>query len=125
MITTSVFGIMNLIECWFGATLCCHGAGGLTGQYKFGGMSGGCVALLGVAKLVLRLVLGSSLGFPEWRTQPETLRMHFEVLAKVDGDKVVLNRVVQINPVIAEHTVAPNVLMENTTMSKTLIERFE
>ncbi|KAL2471062.1 Molybdate transporter 1 [Abeliophyllum distichum] len=40
---------------------CCHGAGGLAGQYKFGGMSGGCVALLGVAKLVLGLVLGSSL----------------------------------------------------------------
>ncbi|RDY02242.1 Molybdate transporter 1, partial [Mucuna pruriens] len=39
----------------------CHGAGGLAGQYKFGGRSGGCVALLGAAKLVLGLVLGSSL----------------------------------------------------------------
>ncbi|CAK7356668.1 unnamed protein product [Dovyalis caffra] len=37
------------------------GAGGLAGQYKFGGRSGGCVALLGAAKLVLGLVLGSSL----------------------------------------------------------------
>ncbi|KAL2544768.1 Molybdate transporter 1 [Forsythia ovata] len=54
-------GIMNLIGCWFGAMPCCHGAGGLAGQYKFGGRSGGCVALLGVAKLVLGLVLGSSL----------------------------------------------------------------
>ncbi|KAL2481084.1 Molybdate transporter 1 [Abeliophyllum distichum] len=54
----SMFGIMNLIGCWFGAMPCCHGAGGL---YKFGGRSGGCVALLGVAKLVLGLVLGSSL----------------------------------------------------------------
>ncbi|KAL2518806.1 Molybdate transporter 2 [Abeliophyllum distichum] len=36
---------------------CCHDAGGLAGQYKFGGRSGGCVALLGVVKLVLRLVL--------------------------------------------------------------------
>ncbi|KAL2470176.1 Molybdate transporter 2 [Abeliophyllum distichum] len=35
---------------------CCHGAGGLARQYKFGGRSGGCVA-----KLVLGLVLGSSL----------------------------------------------------------------
>ncbi|KAL2484459.1 Molybdate transporter 1 [Abeliophyllum distichum] len=56
-----VFGIMNLIGCWFDAMLCCHSAGGLAGQYKFSGRSGGCVALLGVAKLVLGLVLGSSL----------------------------------------------------------------
>ncbi|KAL2455787.1 Molybdate transporter 1 [Abeliophyllum distichum] len=40
---------------------CCHGAGGLARQYKFSGRSGGCVALLSVAKLVLELVLGSSL----------------------------------------------------------------
>jgi MFS superfamily sulfate permease-like transporter len=52
---------MNLVGCWFGAMPCCHGAGGLAGQYKFGGRSGGCVALLGVAKLVLGLVLGTSL----------------------------------------------------------------
>ncbi|KAM3376836.1 hypothetical protein P3S68_009249 [Capsicum galapagoense] len=54
-------GLMNLIGCWLGAMPCCHGAGGLAGQYKFGGRSGGCVALLGVAKLVLGLVLGSSM----------------------------------------------------------------
>ncbi|WMV52289.1 hypothetical protein MTR67_045674 [Solanum verrucosum] len=54
-------GLMNLIGCWFGAMPCCHGAGGLAGQYKFGGRSGGCVALLGVAKLILGLVLGSSM----------------------------------------------------------------
>ncbi|KAL2484771.1 Molybdate transporter 1 [Abeliophyllum distichum] len=40
---------------------CCHGTGGLAGQYKFGGRSGGCVTLLSVAKLVLGLILGSSL----------------------------------------------------------------
>lgn len=54
-------GLMNLVGCWFGGMPCCHGAGGLAGQYKFGGRSGGCVAILGVAKLVLGLVLGSSL----------------------------------------------------------------
>lgn len=54
-------GVMNLVGCWFGAMPCCHGAGGLAGQYKFGGRSGGCVALLGAAKLGLGLVLGSSL----------------------------------------------------------------
>ncbi|KAK7293590.1 hypothetical protein RJT34_16459 [Clitoria ternatea] len=54
-------GLMNLVGSWFGAMPCCHGAGGLAGQYKFGGRSGGCVALLGAAKLVLGLVLGTSL----------------------------------------------------------------
>ncbi|CAE6009872.1 unnamed protein product [Arabidopsis arenosa] len=46
-------GLMNMVGCWFGAMPTCHGAGGLAGQYKFGGRSGGCVALLGVAKMVL------------------------------------------------------------------------
>ncbi|KVH96656.1 hypothetical protein Ccrd_001255 [Cynara cardunculus var. scolymus] len=54
-------GLMNLTGCWFGAMPCCHGAGGLAGQYKFGGRSGGCVALLGATKLVLGLLLGSSI----------------------------------------------------------------
>ncbi|XP_027353725.1 molybdate transporter 1-like [Abrus precatorius] len=54
-------GLMNLVGGWFGCMPCCHGAGGLAGQYKFGGRSGGCVALLGAAKLVLGLVLGTSL----------------------------------------------------------------
>ncbi|GAB2275615.1 TATA-binding protein-associated factor mot1 [Dionaea muscipula] len=54
-------GLMNLVGCWFGAMPCCHGAGGLAGQYKFGGRSGGCVALLGMAKLIIGLVLGSSI----------------------------------------------------------------
>ncbi|KAF3323105.1 hypothetical protein FCM35_KLT13094 [Carex littledalei] len=54
-------GLMNLIGCWFGAMPCCHGAGGLAGQYKFGGRSGGCVAALGALKLVLGLVLGGSI----------------------------------------------------------------
>ncbi|RAL45004.1 hypothetical protein DM860_003763 [Cuscuta australis] len=58
---------------------------------------------------------------PEWMTKPETVRMHFEVLAKVDGDKVVPERVVQVHPVSIENTVAPNVLSGNRTMSTTPI----
>ncbi|XWS55244.1 hypothetical protein CRYUN_Cryun10bG0158700 [Craigia yunnanensis] len=58
-------------------------------------------------------------GFPEWRTKPETVRMHFEVLAKVDGEKVIPERVVQVNPVVVEDIVAPNVLTGNMTMSTT------
>ncbi|XP_071691662.1 protein TUNICAMYCIN INDUCED 1-like [Rutidosis leptorrhynchoides] len=55
---------------------------------------------------------------PEWRTKPETMRMHFEVLAKVDGNKFVPESVMQVNPVPIEHTIAPNVATGNTTMSK-------
>ncbi|XP_030944644.1 uncharacterized protein LOC126705715 [Quercus robur] len=57
-------------------------------------------------------------GFPAWRTKPENVRMHFEVLAKVDGEKIVPERVMQVNPVIVEDTVAPNVAAGNVTMSK-------
>lgn len=56
---------------------------------------------------------------PEWRTKPESMKMHFEVLAKVDGDKFVAERVMQVNPpVMVEHTIAPNLITGNTTMSK-------
>ncbi|KAJ7946825.1 Tunicamycin induced 1 [Quillaja saponaria] len=57
--------------------------------------------------------------FPEWRTKPDTVRMNFEVLAKVDGDKVVPERVMPVNPVVVEDTVASNMLMGNVTMSRT------
>ncbi|KAF2320734.1 hypothetical protein GH714_030402 [Hevea brasiliensis] len=57
-------------------------------------------------------------GFPEWRTKPESVRMHFEVLAKVDGDKVVPERVMQVNPVVVEDAVASNLLVGNVTMSR-------
>ena len=62
MISASVtIRLMNLARCWFGAMPCCHGARGLAGQYKFGGRSGRNVEILGGAKLVLGLVVGSSL----------------------------------------------------------------
>ncbi|KAL5561110.1 hypothetical protein UlMin_030857 [Ulmus minor] len=60
-------------------------------------------------------------GFPEWRTKPETVKMHFEVLAKVDGDKVVPERIIPVKPLIVEDTSAPSVLSGNITMSKTPI----
>ncbi|XP_058192267.1 molybdate transporter 2-like [Rhododendron vialii] len=55
-------GVMNLVGCWFGAMPVCHGAGGLAGQYRFGGRSGLSVVFLGVGKLVPGLVLGNSFG---------------------------------------------------------------
>lgn len=56
--------------------------------------------------------------FPDWRTKPEKVKMHFEVLAKVEGNKVVPEKVMQVHPFIAEDTVAPNVASNNETMSK-------
>ncbi|XP_008809322.2 molybdate transporter 2 [Phoenix dactylifera] len=53
-------GLMNLVGCWFGAMPVCHGAGGLAGQYRFGGRSGASVLFLAVGKLALGLAFGSS-----------------------------------------------------------------
>ncbi|XP_043714254.1 uncharacterized protein LOC122662632 [Telopea speciosissima] len=56
--------------------------------------------------------------FPEWRTRPESVKMHFEVLAKVDGEKVVPERVVPVKPVEFEDSIATHVLGGNVTMSR-------
>lgn len=53
-------GLMNMVGCWFGAMPVCHGAGGLAGQYRFGGRSGASVLFLGIGKVVLGLLFGSS-----------------------------------------------------------------
>lgn len=54
-------GLMNLIGCWFGAMPVCHGSGGLAGQYRFGARSEVSVIFLGLCKLVLGILFGSSL----------------------------------------------------------------
>lgn len=56
-VSTSV-GVMNLVGCFFGAMPSCHGAGGLSGQHRFGARTGASVFMLGLAKIVLVLVLG-------------------------------------------------------------------
>lgn len=53
-------GAMNLVGCWFGAMPVCHGAGGLAGQYRFGGRSGASVVFLAAGKMALGLVFGNS-----------------------------------------------------------------
>lgn len=60
-------------------------------------------------------------GFPEWRTKPETVRMHFEVLGKVDGEKVIPEKVMQVEPVLMEDSIAPSALTGNTSISQTPI----
>ena len=54
-------GIMNLVSCWFGAMPMCHGAGGLAGQYRFGARTNGSILFLGCMKMLLAVLLGSSL----------------------------------------------------------------
>ncbi len=53
-------GLMNLGGCWFGAMPMCHGAGGLAGQHRFGARTGGSVFMLGLAKVGVAILLGSS-----------------------------------------------------------------
>ncbi|KAF3434599.1 hypothetical protein FNV43_RR21684 [Rhamnella rubrinervis] len=57
-------------------------------------------------------------GLPGWRTKPENVKMHFEVLAKVDGNKVVPERITPLKPVLIEDTVASNELLGNVSMSR-------
>ncbi|KAI7850541.1 hypothetical protein BDC45DRAFT_572779 [Circinella umbellata] len=64
-------GVMNLIGCWFGSMPFCHGSGGLAGQYRFGARSEVFVIILGLSKLLLGTLFGSSLlglleVFPKW-----------------------------------------------------------
>ncbi|CAO3609196.1 unnamed protein product [Cunninghamella echinulata] len=54
-------GVMNLIQCFFGAMPLCHGAGGLAGQYRFGARSETAVIILGTCKLILGILFGKSL----------------------------------------------------------------
>nr|KAJ3422552.1 hypothetical protein HK105_007534 [Polyrhizophydium stewartii] len=54
-------GLLNLVGGWFGSTPYCHGAGGLAAQYRFGARSGASVVLLGLVKIVVGLLFGSTL----------------------------------------------------------------
>ncbi|KAI8912356.1 hypothetical protein DFJ77DRAFT_468081 [Powellomyces hirtus] len=54
-------GLMNIVGMWFGAMPFCHGSGGLAAQYRFGARTGTSMYFLGVIKLLLGLIFGSSL----------------------------------------------------------------
>lgn len=53
-------GLMNMVSCGFGAMPMCFGAGGLAAQHRFGGRTGGCMVMLGVAKIGIGIGLGST-----------------------------------------------------------------
>lgn len=59
-VATSV-ATMNLIGCWFGGMPSCHGAGGLAAQVRFGARWGTAPIILGISKIALGLMFGSSL----------------------------------------------------------------
>lgn len=54
-------GLMNLVAAWFGGMPMCHGAGGLAGQYRFGARTNGSILFLGAVKMLVAVVLGTSL----------------------------------------------------------------
>ena len=56
----SSVGLMNIVMCLLGGFPMCHGAGGLAGQYRFGGRTGASIELLGLVKIVLGLLFGQS-----------------------------------------------------------------
>ncbi|KAG2444026.1 hypothetical protein HYH02_009225 [Chlamydomonas schloesseri] len=53
--------LLNGAGVWLGAMPCCHGAGGLAAQYKFGARTGHAPVLLGAIKAALGLLFGGSL----------------------------------------------------------------
>ena len=54
-------GFINVLGCPFGAMPSCHGAGGLSGQYKFGARNGLSVIIIGVLKIIISLLFGNIL----------------------------------------------------------------
>ncbi|ERN14195.1 hypothetical protein AMTR_s00033p00077840 [Amborella trichopoda] len=62
---------------------------------------------------------GEEIGFlPEWRTKPSSLKLEFEVLARLEGESIVPERVTPVQPVLLEDTVASWVRIGNVSMSK-------
>lgn len=53
-------GFMNVVGAFTGTMPCCHGAGGLAAQHKFGARSNRAVVFLGSLKLFFSLVFGRS-----------------------------------------------------------------
>lgn len=52
-------GFINILGCPFGAIPSCHGAGGLSGQYKFGARNGLSVIIIGFLKIFISLFFGN------------------------------------------------------------------
>lgn len=56
--------------------------------------------------------------WPEWRTKPSITRLQFELIAKLEGDKILPLSLQQIEPFSAVETASISSLASNVTMSK-------
>ena len=65
-------GIGNLLAAPFGGYLMCHGAGGMTGHYRFGARTATAPLLIGLLLVALGLFLGAS-GYQLLRTIPDAV----------------------------------------------------
>jgi hypothetical protein len=65
-------GLGNLLAAPFGGYLMCHGAGGMTGHYRFGARTATAPLLIGLVLVALGLLLGSS-GYQLLRTIPDAV----------------------------------------------------
>ena len=65
-------GIGNLLAAPFGGYLMCHGAGGMSGHYRFGARTASAPLLIGALLVALGLCLGSS-GYQLLRTIPDAV----------------------------------------------------
>jgi len=52
------YGLMNLVNPWFGGVPTCHGSGGMAGHFAFGARTGGSVVIYGLLFVSLGLFLG-------------------------------------------------------------------
>lgn len=76
-------GLGNLLAAPFGGYLMCHGAGGLTGHFRFGARTATAPLLVGALFLMLGLFLGTS-GFGLLRTVPDAVLGALLVFSGVD-----------------------------------------
>ncbi len=53
------YGLMNLVNPWFGGVPTCHGSGGMAGHFAFGGRTGGSVIIYGSLFVSLGLFFGA------------------------------------------------------------------
>ena len=65
-------GLGNLLAAPFGGYLMCHGAGGMTGHYRFGARTATAPILIGLTLVALGLFLGSS-GYQLLRVIPDAV----------------------------------------------------
>ena len=65
-------GLGNLLAAPFGGYLMCHGAGGMTGHYRFGARTATAPLLIGLTLVALGLFLGSS-GYQLLRVIPDAV----------------------------------------------------